>query len=254
MQQRDAGADGEGVVGIVGREDHREPVGGEPGDLPQHQRLVAEIEAGGGLVHDQDGGLLRQRAGDQHELALAARQPGVVGPGEIPDAEAGERALRRFAVDFAGLGEQAEPRGAAHQHHLQRGVGEGRRMGLRDIGRMGRDLAPGEPVERRAGKQHRPAARRDQPEQGLEQRRLAGPVGAQQAEDLARPGAERDAGPDLVAGIADRQIPGLDGHAHVRRPRPSSQRKNGAPTTAVRMPSGTSTAETVRASVSTASM
>ena len=72
VQQGGIVPDRERVVGIMGREDHREPVRRKSRDLAQHQRLVAEIETGGRLVHDQDGSLLSERPRDQHELALAA--------------------------------------------------------------------------------------------------------------------------------------------------------------------------------------
>ena len=51
VQQRDRGGAGEGVVGVVGREHDAVALGGERPDLAQHQRLVAEVEAGGRLVH-----------------------------------------------------------------------------------------------------------------------------------------------------------------------------------------------------------
>ena len=127
-------------------------------------------------------------------------------------------------------------------------------MGLRHIGDTTCNLGPREVVEQLAFQKHSSSPRRNKPQLGLEERRLAGAVGAEQAEHRARPGRQRYSRPDLVAGIADRQVLCFDRHAHARRPRASSQRKNGAPTTAVRMPSGTSAPEIVRASVSTASM
>ena len=254
VQQGGVGSYRERVVGVVGGEDYREPVRRQSRDLAQHQGLVAEVEARGRLVHDQDRRLLRQRPGDQHELALAAGEPGVVGVGQILDVQSGQRGAGGREVGLARLCEEPEPRRTTHQDDLQGGVGEGRRVGLGHIGDTAGNFGPGEAGDRLPGQEHPSALRRQQSEQRLEQRRLAGPVGAEQAEHRAGAGRERDVRPDLVPRIADRQVPRLDRHAHARRPRARSHRKNGAPTTAVRMPSGTSTAEIVRARVSTASM
>ena len=70
VYQQDAGVEGKGLVGVVGRQDHAAsgPFGRNAFDLCQHLRLVAEIEAGGGFVHDDQRGLLRQGAGDQDQL------------------------------------------------------------------------------------------------------------------------------------------------------------------------------------------
>ena len=242
------------MVGVVGGKDHREPVSRQSRDLAQHQGLVAEVEARGRLVHDQDGRLLRKRPGDQHELALAAGEPRVVGVGQVLDVQSGQCGAGGLAIGLARLGEESEPRGPAHQDDLQGGIGEGRRVGLGHIGDPAGNFGPGEAGERLPGQEHPPALRRQQSEQRLEQRSLAGTVGAEQAEHRAGAGRERDARPDLVPRITDREITRLERHAHARRPRASSHRKNGAPTTAVRIPSGTSTWEIVRARVSTASM
>ena len=71
------------------------PARGEARDLAEHAHLVAEIEVGGGLVHHQDARLLRERAGDQGELPLAAAECGVGPVGEVADAERRRAALAR---------------------------------------------------------------------------------------------------------------------------------------------------------------
>ena len=69
---RDAGRDKQRMVGIVGREHDAVAFPGKFADAGQHHRLIAEIEARRGLVHDQDRGLLGERPRDQRKLALAA--------------------------------------------------------------------------------------------------------------------------------------------------------------------------------------
>ena len=126
-------------------------------------------------------------------------------------------------------------------------------MGLRHVGDPAGDLGARQRCERPAVEQHRAALGRQQAEQRLEQRGLAGAVGPEQADDLAGADGEVDVAADRLARVAEAEAPRLEPHAQPCRPRASSQRKNGAPTNAVRMPSGISTAAIVRASVSTSS-
>ena len=99
--------------------------------------------------------------------------------------------------------------------------------------------------------------RRHQPQDGLEQRSLAGAVGTEKTEHLA--GIERKA--DVVAddhsAVAEGQLFYPEIHrATYRHPlcdTASTQMKNGVPINAVSTPSGTSIVEIVRANVSTPS-
>lgn len=151
----------------------------------------------------------------------------------------------------AGAGERAEMRGAAHHHHVEHGVGEMGGVRLRDVSHTARDRAAAELLERLAVEPDAAALGREQAEQGLEQGGLAAAVGAEQADHL--PGLEEEVGiaADRLAGIAEGEVARLEAHAQPCRPRASSQRNTGAPTNAVRMPIGVSTAARVRASVST---
>ena len=74
------------------------PCLGERLDLRQHAHLVAEVEAGGGLVHHQHLRFLRQRAGDQRELAFAAAHVRIRPVGKIVDVEESQQFVRHFNV------------------------------------------------------------------------------------------------------------------------------------------------------------
>lgn len=66
----------QGVLGIVGGEqDGVAPLRQET-HLLQHTELVAVIQRGGGLVHDEELRLLAQGAGNEHQLLLAAGEGG----------------------------------------------------------------------------------------------------------------------------------------------------------------------------------
>jgi len=74
------------------------PRPGEPANGVESPCLVPEIEARGRFVKNQDPRLLRQCAGDQHELPLAAADPQPFARGEMADAERGNCLVRRCAI------------------------------------------------------------------------------------------------------------------------------------------------------------
>ncbi len=145
-------------------------------------------EGGRRLVQDQHAGLLRQGAGDDHELLRgeierAHRRPRIDGERELT-----QRALRR-GVPGRRV-DQAEARGLGMEIHVLRDAEIGRDIDLlrdqRDAGRLGRgDAARTErlPVEADLAVI---AAGRVDAGKDLDQGRLAGPVLAEQGDDLAR--------------------------------------------------------------------
>ena len=148
VQQRHPGRAGESVVGGVGREHDAVALGGERAHLAEHERLVAEVEARGRLVHDDQGRRLGERAGDQGELALAAADPRVVGIRQRRDPEHAQGGERRGVIGAAGASERAEMGGPAHQHHVLNAVGEMGGMRLRHVGDASCDLGAGEAGQR----------------------------------------------------------------------------------------------------------
>jgi hypothetical protein len=94
-QQQHAVGEHQRAVGRVRRHHHGQPA------LPrqvrhhlQHPELVARVEVGVGLVHQQDVAALRQPAGDQHQLALAAAELGVAPVAEVGQADQRQRVER----------------------------------------------------------------------------------------------------------------------------------------------------------------
>src|SRR4051794_16938501 len=116
------------VVGIVRGEQHAVAGSRERTDLAHDLALVAEVEARGRLVEHDELRLLGERAGEQHELALATGDHGVGALGKVIDAEANERLPRYFAIMRRGPGEQTAVRGASHQHDGFDRECEGRRV------------------------------------------------------------------------------------------------------------------------------
>src|ERR1700730_9084696 len=123
-------------------------------------------------------------------------------------------------------------------------------MRLRHIGEEPRALADRGCGERASRKAHLASARRKEPEQGLEQRRLAAAIGAEQGEHLALRERHIEAAADEAVAIADCERVAFERHDQVRCTLASSQMKNGVPMNAVRIPSGISMLAAVRAIVS----
>ncbi len=71
----------------------------EGAERPDHQLAGVGIEAGGGLVEDQEGRLADERAGDRDALALAA--------GEVRPSLAEQRVVprREFGNEVVGVGQ-----------------------------------------------------------------------------------------------------------------------------------------------------
>ena len=135
------------LVRIMGREHDGVALGAQRPHPLEHQQAIAEIEAGGRLVHHQQGRILGERAGDQAELALAAGDAVGLGRGKLGDAEIGQRRLRPLMVARSGRGERPEMRRASHQHQVEDGIGELHDLRLRDVGHRLRQLAARERVD-----------------------------------------------------------------------------------------------------------
>ena len=106
--------------------------------------------------------------------------------------------------------------------------------------------------DRHAVGAHLPAERPERAENRAEQRRLAAAVGAEQRHDLAGLEPQLQAVSHRDVGVPNARSMHLEQAHQALRDRASNHRKNGAPATAVRMPSGISMAAAVRATVSAA--
>src|SRR5262245_15897811 len=224
--------------------------GRERADLAHHLALVAEVEARGRLVEHDELRLLSKRACEQNELTLAARNHGVRPVAQMLDAEAYERLSRHLAVMRRWPAEQVAVRGAPHQHDRLDREREGRRVQLRHVSNAARSLADRIGRERPTLDLRLAGKRPDQPEQRLQQRGLAAAIRPEQRQHLALRERHVEPASDHAVTVADGEVMAGEAHDQLRCMSARSQMKNGVPMTAVRIPSGTSTGATVRASVS----
>ena len=195
---------------MVRGHDDRVSAMGKLSGLLHHAALVAEVEARAGLVHQQNGRLLRERAGDEHQLALAAAQVQKAAPGQMGNAQLLQLFHRRPALPGPRRGEQPRLPGRAHEHHVERRIVERRALALRNPCDLPRQLAHGAapdlpPVDPEAA-----GVSGQKPQHAAEKRRLACTVAAQQRRQPALPDGEGEAGEHGRLPIGKRQLAYLD--------------------------------------------
>ncbi len=87
FQKQNAVGNAQGVFGLMGGQQDREATGTQAAQAVEHAQLIAEIQAGSGFVEDENFSLLGQRAGNQRELAFAARNFSAGAFGQVSDAQ-----------------------------------------------------------------------------------------------------------------------------------------------------------------------
>ena len=167
---------------------------------------------------------LRERRGDDDALLLAAAERGELPILEVSRAGRGERLARDRDVVRALDLERAEMRVAPHQHDFEHGVVERRGAfpaarppcgAPRRAAAMSPDVPP---VER-----HAPARRPERSGQHLQQRRLAGAIRAEDADEAASRHVQRDAAQHRRRRRTEFDVSGLQQRGHQRT------RREGAP-------------------------
>ena len=219
----------------------------------EHLLLVADVQGARRLVEQQHARFLRERTAQHHPLQLAAGERGGQPRGQVVQAQPVDDAIHGGAVAGGVVTEPRDVRGTAQADELAH------RHPLGDHGTLRHERHhPGHgaslPLLRvDPGHVHR-AARRDQAGQGVEERGLAGAVGADERDPLA--GRHREVDPvqdrDPVAGHAE-VAAGHGGGGGHRCPLLllRTRRKNGAPIAAVTTPIGSSAGDiAVRATTS----
>ena len=171
-----------GLLEVLGGEEDGDPVRGrEPLDLIPKRGAALHVEAGGGLVQEQDRGLVHQREREVQAPAHAARVAADLAVRRIGQPDARDQLVA--AAGCVRLGEAVHPGLQAHvlaggQELVERGLLQGDADRVADLGALLDDVVAGDPG--RAG------GRRQQRRQHVNGGRLAGSVGAEKAVDLAR--------------------------------------------------------------------
>ena len=193
------------------RDQHRSAFGAQIGEDRDDHLLRRRVDAVQRLVEQQQAPLREQRPRQQDTLSLAAGELADLRVRTVGEADAREL-IERLAPQRAA--ERPVPRPApvaADQHDVERrdGIVELLVVALRHV----RDAIGGE---------HAACARLERPEHRAEQRRLAGPVRADDRDGLSRRHVEADAVERQTAPEADRQVRYREQLTHRGTGRPSS--------------------------------
>src|SRR5947207_3948137 len=142
-------------IQVMCREHHRHlPLAIQTGQQRGDFELISEVERCGRFVEQQDLGRLREGAGDDDALFLAAAQRHVAAIAQMCCACRLERLSRDVEVSGPFELKRAEVRMAPHQHHLHHGVIEGGMRLLRHDRDVARQLAARHRPERAVAKPH----------------------------------------------------------------------------------------------------
>ena len=180
------------MLRVVRGEQHAIALGRQLPHQPQDAQLIAVVQRGGRLVHHQDAGLLRNRAGHQHQLLLAAGEMREVALRQLRCADPVKRVHRLTHLRLPGLGKRGELTRRAHEHGIQHRIAEGGPVDLRNIGDPPGHLPARQAAHILAIREYAALIARQQPQDAAEQRALAHAVGAEHGEKLAPFKAEGD--------------------------------------------------------------
>src|SRR5665647_862056 len=196
----DAGEDSAQGLELMGDDQHRCSARGQSGENLAQDLLTGQVDAGGGLVHDQDVGLGGQGPGDQHATLLATGEGAHIDCGPVIQSDDGKGLLDDSPVLVVRPAQPALVGEPPDRDDLRdgRANGSGQGMPLRHVPEAGMVV---ETVDRRAEEGYLAAEVVVEAEQPLDQCRLAGTVGAQYRDDLTGMDVQGDVGDHRAVGI-----------------------------------------------------
>ena len=196
---------------------HRAALGHQVPDPLKPVDLMRRIQMGQWLVHEHHGRGHRQQAGQQHTLALAARQfaDGSVAPG--PGLHRLQGLLHLQAVLRAGRRQPALMGQTSEHHHIADTQLVRHRLALPQPSQLPRSFAPTQRRQWLAQPVHL-SLHRQQTRQGLEQGGLARAIGSEHTGPAPRCQTQIDAWQNQPITQAHLQRLRLQGRRHERPP------------------------------------
>ena len=216
VDQRHRVAERKGDVEVVGREEDALPLlAGQPPEQRRQRVAVRQVEEGGRFVQQDDGGVLRQHAGDHHPLAFAVGHAVHRLAGETRHAHQLQRAFDDGAVGLLHASDPVGVRSAAQRHDILAGeVGDADPVGG-DEPDGGGPLVGRECCQRTAAKLDIPGGGGAQSGHGPQQGALARAVAADQGGQLSLFERGRDVVQQRTAAVGEGDM--VEADAHVRR-------------------------------------
>ena len=186
---------------------------------------MADVEMGGGLVEQQDLGLLGEAAGERRQLTLAGREGAEGTTREVLDAGLGQGTGHRLVVMGGEGAKRPAVRVAAEGHAVRHLEGRGSLFLGRHQGDGARPGVPLPRVERPALEANLPGPSGQEARHRPQERRLAGGVRSHEGQGLAR--AQGQAG-----SVQDRRAPAL--HHELARLEKEGQARSSLARSAIR--------------------
>ena len=203
----------QGHADLVQHADHRGALGQEAMHLLQPVHLVRRVQIGQWFVHQHDGRIDRQGAGQQHPLALTARQLAQSALAPIPGLGGFQGRLDHLLVQHTGRRQPVLKRQAAQHDHIKHPQVVAGALALPQPGQLLPPLSPRDTGQGLAKPMHL-ALCRQQTRQSLEQGGFASAVGPHDAGPAASGQGQVHPVQHLLPTEANTQIKRLQGGDH----------------------------------------
>jgi hypothetical protein len=173
--------------------------------------LVAQIQAGNGLVEQEDRSLLGQRAGEKDPLALPTAQGSNVAPPQSKEVHRREGLFGCCHVASSQRRQWTDPGVAPQGNRLLNRHGELHFSKLRDQGHAACHLPPRERRERRPEQADLAGSLAVNPAERVKEGSLPAPIGTDQGRQGAALQGKADTPDHLALTVAGREIPRAQG-------------------------------------------
>ena len=179
-----------------------------------HLELVARVERRHRLVGNQERRFGGQRPGAVHSRAFATGQGRGGTILEVNEVADPERRIHRRGVRSGQPAEDHAVGKASERHHVPHRLGPDERPRLRQIGNPPRPLERREPPNVPAPEKRLPPGGLQETQRGAQQGGLAGPVRADERDELPRGKVEGDVANERTASHGDGDAPHRQVFAH----------------------------------------
>ena len=169
---------------VVGGDEHEVALGAELAEQLDDGRFGLHIDAGEGLVEQDDAPALGERSGEEDALLLPAAQLADLAVAEVEHADAGEAFLDDAAVFGARDAEEIQVAVAAHHDHVPDAHGKAP-VHLFALRHVGDEVALLRGSDSPLGNLHAAFARLDKPHDRFEERGFAAAIDADERADGA---------------------------------------------------------------------
>ena len=213
LQRKDPVGIVQGMLRIVRGEQDGVAARSQRPDLRQHALLIAKVQIGRRLVHDENFRILYKCTGNERQLPLAAGNGADAPLRKRLDAKPLQGLHGCLLLPPAGALQDIHRAGRAHEHSVEHGIVEDRLRRLRDIGDLLRGLPPGIGGKRSAGESDLPRLRCQKAQQAAKQRAFPSAVCTEHRRERALLHGKAHFPQSGLLSVGKRQVLDLNFHA-----------------------------------------